>query len=376
MRKSLKWGTLCGTFVAQHALAQANVSLYGVVDTSAQYIHNVSGESTRIALVSGAISGSRWGLKGSEDLGAGIKAVFQIENGFDAETGKLKQGGRLFGRQSYVGILSASLGRLTFGRQYDPLNDEVQQVQGNNFLGGFFSAPGDVDNADNSIRINNSMKWSSPNWGPLHITALYALGGIPGAVGSGQVYSAALSYRGGPVSIGAGYMHVDNGNASTASRGTSAADSLFGSSVNNAYGSAKAVDIMRGGATYRIAALTLGTYVSFSDYMYDATSAFRTSQIFRNGSVFALWQFSSNMLGEVGYDVMHASGDSTATYHQGTMGVDYIVSKRTDAYGIFAYTHAKGSNGAGAAQAVIGSVNVDAGRRNQALASIGIRHRF
>jgi predicted porin len=376
MNKKVALGALLSSCFAQGASAQSSVTLYGVIDSSVQYFHNVAGQSTRIGLASGGISGSRWGLKGAEDLGGGLKAVFQLENGFDAENGKLKQGGREFGRQAFVGLSIDTIGKFTVGRQYDPLNDEVQSVQGNGYLGGFFSAPGDVDNADNSIRISNSVKWASPSWGPFHVTALYGFGGVAGSVGSGQVFSAAASYRNGPAAISAGYMRVDNGNPVTSARGTSAADSLFGSSVNAAYSSAKSIEIVRAGATYQLAQLTLGTYVSFSDYEPDASSAYRTSEIYRNGSLFALWKFNSALLGEVGYNLLNASGASSATYHQGTVGLDYLVSKRTDVYGVAAYTHARGSNGAGPAQAVVGSVNVDAGKSSQLLLTLGLRHRF
>jgi hypothetical protein len=62
--------------------------------------------------------GSRWGMRGTEDLGGGLKAIFLLENGFDASTGKLWQGGLEFGRQAWVGLSSARLGTVSLGRQY------------------------------------------------------------------------------------------------------------------------------------------------------------------------------------------------------------------------------------------------------------------
>ena len=59
-----------------------------------------------VKLYQGNLQGSRWGLKGTEDLGGGLKAIFQLENGFDVNNGKLGQGGLLFGRQAYVGLTS------------------------------------------------------------------------------------------------------------------------------------------------------------------------------------------------------------------------------------------------------------------------------
>src|SRR6516165_3537412 len=135
------------------------------------YIHNSGGHSTQVLMTSGAESGSRFGLKGSEDLGGGLKAIFQIENGFNSTNGKLGQGSRMFGRQAYVGLAGNGWGTVTLGRQYDPVVDLVQPVQGDNWLGGFFTSPGDIDNADNSVRFNNAVKWASPNWSGLQLEA-------------------------------------------------------------------------------------------------------------------------------------------------------------------------------------------------------------
>ncbi|CAE6705513.1 Outer membrane porin protein [Paraburkholderia nemoris] len=80
------------------AHAQNSVTLYGIIDTGLTYVSN-DGGSKSISMSSGNESGSRWGLKGSEDLGGGLKTIFQVENGFNSTNGKLGQGSRLFGRQ-------------------------------------------------------------------------------------------------------------------------------------------------------------------------------------------------------------------------------------------------------------------------------------
>src|ERR1700761_6663448 len=81
------------------AFAQSNVTLYGIVDQSVRFTNNSNAANdNQVQLTNGAITNSRWGLKGDEDLGGGLKAVFRLESGFDPQTGKLNQGGRLFGR--------------------------------------------------------------------------------------------------------------------------------------------------------------------------------------------------------------------------------------------------------------------------------------
>ncbi|MBN3787327.1 porin [Burkholderia sp. Ac-20353] len=363
--------------IASNAHADNSVTLYGIVDTGIMYIHNSGGKATQIMMASGTESGSRWGLKGSEDLGGGLKTIFQIENGFNSTSGSLGQGGRMFGRQAYVGLSDANAwGTVTLGRQYDPLIDLVQPVQGDNYLGGFFSSPGDIDNADNSVRINNAVKWSSPSWSGLQLSAMYSFGGVAGTVGSGQTYSGAAAYTNGPLAVAAGYLHVDNGNGSVAQRTKTSADSLFNSSVNAAYASARSVNIARAGGRYTLGAFTLGGYYSYSQYNPDASSAFVRSEKYHNGSVYAVWQASPALLTELGYNYLRSVGDSSAKYHQFSLGADYNFSKRTDVYAVASYGHASGENGAGSAQAVIGSIDVDAGKSSQAIVTVGLRHRF
>lgn len=134
MKKSLIALAVLGAF-AGAASAQSSVTLYGRADL------NVTNEKTGDAVSTAAlrgesatklndgggttgIGGSRWGLRGTEDLGNGVKAVFQLESGFSADTGASGQNNRLFGRQAWVGLSSASLGEVRFGRQetYSRLN--------------------------------------------------------------------------------------------------------------------------------------------------------------------------------------------------------------------------------------------------------------
>ena len=78
------------------------VTLYGLIDTGLQYVSNGPGGHSKTGISTGNLSGSRWGLRGSEDLGGGLSAIFTLENGFDSSNGQAMQGDRLFGRQAYV----------------------------------------------------------------------------------------------------------------------------------------------------------------------------------------------------------------------------------------------------------------------------------
>ncbi|WP_179403297.1 porin [Burkholderia guangdongensis] len=364
---------LCGW--ALHAHAQSSVTLYGIVDAGVAYVHNSGGASTQIRFSSSNLSGSEWGLKGQEDLGGGLAAVFTLENGFDMGSGQLQPSGRMFGRQAFVGVTGARIGTLTLGRQYDPVTDVVQPLTGDQFS-GTFAPPGDFDNYDDSARFNNAVKWVSPTWAGFTGELMYAFGGVAGATGSGAAYSGALGYVNGPLSLGAGVTHLDNGNAAASARGTSAADSLFNSSVNAAYATARSVTIARAGGQVVLGPVTTGAAYSFTEYAADASSSFNRSEKFNNASLFALWQITPAVQAIAGYNYTASSGDSSAKYHQFNLGVDYSLSKRTDVYAMAGYTHASGQNGQGAAQAVVGSYDIDAGRNSQALAIVGLRQKF
>src|SRR5215472_696059 len=101
MKKTLMVAALTGVF-ASAAHAQSSVTLYGLIDAGITYTNNQGGHSA-VQATSGTVNGSRWGLRGAEDLGGGLKAIFTLENGFSIMNGTAKQSSRMFGRQAFVG---------------------------------------------------------------------------------------------------------------------------------------------------------------------------------------------------------------------------------------------------------------------------------
>ena len=119
MKKTLAAVAVLGA-IAAGSVAAADVTLYGVVDYSLKYSRVDSDKANEDAvnnfeMASGAQSGSRFGLKGVEDLGNGMKVGFVLENGFSADDGSLLQGRRLFGRESQV-FVNGAFGEVSFGR--------------------------------------------------------------------------------------------------------------------------------------------------------------------------------------------------------------------------------------------------------------------
>ncbi|HWT39499.1 MAG TPA: porin, partial [Paraburkholderia sp.] len=121
MKKTLIVAGILGAFAAS-ANAQSSVTLYGTLDAGLVYTNNQAGHSNW-QQGSGTVSDTYFGLRGSEDLGNGLHAIFTLENGFNLNNGSFKESNTLFNRQAYVGLQSNQFGTLTLGRQYDSMVD-------------------------------------------------------------------------------------------------------------------------------------------------------------------------------------------------------------------------------------------------------------
>ena len=171
--------------------AQSSVALYGVVDVA---VERVKGATSLTRVTSGQQQGSRWGLRGTEDLGGGLKAMFVLEAGINADTGTLGQGGRAFGRQSYVG-LGGGWGAVRLGRQYTPM-DDIASIIGN----------GD----DN--RVDNALTYVSPTVANTVFQLQYSLGEERASTNTSKDFAKQLSahalYASGPLTAGISLMQV------------------------------------------------------------------------------------------------------------------------------------------------------------------------
>ncbi|WP_321818183.1 MULTISPECIES: porin [unclassified Paraburkholderia] len=364
------------------AHAQNSVTLYGLIDEAVMYANHASGSSNLTGLSSGNLSGSRFGLKGSEDLGGGLSTVFQLESGFDVNTGKSGQGSRLFGRQAFVGLSDNKWGTVTLGRQYDPEVDLVQPITGDNYFASFFGTPGDVDNNDDSARFNNSVKYTSPNINGLQFEGMYAFSGVAGQTGQGYTYGGAVSYSTGGLSLAGGYLLATNGSNDGAVRSSwssGTADSFFDSAINEGYETAKSVGIAQLSGQYVLGSFTVGLDYSNAQYKSDGWSAFTGTEKYNTGRAFALYQFTPALIAGVGYAYTAASGNTSAHYNQFSIGADYSLSKRTDIYAVGAYQKANGTQLVDgvrqSAQASIGSFGYN-GTDTQTAVMLGIRHKF
>ncbi|EKS9913632.1 porin [Burkholderia multivorans] len=387
MKKSLLALVALGAF-AGAAHAQSSVTLYGIIDEGFIFNNNAHGKHL-YGLASGVMQGSRFGLRGTEDLGGGLKAIFTLENGFDVNSGRLGQGGLMFGRQAYVG-LSSQYGTVTLGRQYDSVVDFVGPLEAGDQWGGYIAAhPGDLDNFNNAYRVNNAVKYTSPTYGGFSFGGLYSFGGQAGQFSKNQVWSLGAGYNNGPLVLGVGYL-----NARTPSNfggmfnnGSATSNSVLSSPIYGAYANANTYQVIGAGGAYTFGAATIGaTYsnVKFKNFNFGPYTG--QTATFNNGEINFKYQLTPALILGAAYDYTQGSkidGNSAAKYHQGSLGVDYFLSKRTDVYVIGVYQHASGktldpTNPTGTPINATASINgLDpSATSNQVAARVGIRHKF
>lgn len=214
MKKTLLAATILGAFAC--AASAANVQVYGLIDTSLSFVHSDADSSdvdskNSFTMENAEQFGSRFGLRGSEDLGNGMKVSFVLESGFESDTGALdtKQRGRLFGRESNVTV-SGGFGDVTFG--LIPIFGSVLGANGlfraldpvtANYTVGFGSG---FATASSMTRVDNAISYKTPTFAGFTGYAMYSFK-VNGKDGAGQegdgstdrYASLAVRYQQGPL---------------------------------------------------------------------------------------------------------------------------------------------------------------------------------
>jgi len=215
MKKTLLLLAVLGAFTGT-ASAQTNVTIYGLLDAGVHYRDNGADTNNKTwGVDSGQASGSRLGFRGTEDLGGGLAAIFTLESGVNVDDGTLGQGitgsanspalTRLFGRQAFVG-LSGNFGAVKFGRQYAPIRVAVESVDpfgvsGAGNAANFFNVHGE--------RTDNTVNYSTANFGGFSGQAAYSFGEIAGDASAGRQIGLSAAYANGPLKLIAAY-HKQN----------------------------------------------------------------------------------------------------------------------------------------------------------------------
>jgi predicted porin len=393
MKKTLLAITTLSAFAIQ-AHAQSSVTLYGIADGGFSYTSNAAG-GRQFAITSGNSYSSRWGIKGTEDLGSGLKAIFTLEGGFSLTSGTIGNNGTLFGRQAWVGLGSDNYGSVMLGRQNSDGYLSVGQLEaGGQWAAsgaGYGAHPADIDNLDNFNRANNAIKYQSPNFNGLTVTTLYSLGGKAGNFTQNEIFDLAATYQIGSVVLGGFYTYVKDPNFSF--YGNKANDSTTGlnisSPVQSGYASAGSQQIAAAGGAYTFGPATVGLVYSNTQFHDLGTVAvaglngiektYTGGATFNTGEVNFKYQVSPALQLGTAYIYMRnsgASGASGATYQQVDVGGYYSLSKRTSLYVVAVFQKASGTDSTGhqAVAAILGATPSNS--NHQTVATVGITQKF
>mgnify|MGYP001114661754 CR=1 FL=1 len=339
------------------AQAQTNVTMYGIADAGVGYVKpDAPGTTGAMRVDSGIMSTSRWGVRGTEDLGGGLSAFFNAEAHWGVDEGVGDTANALsFGRRSFVG-LQGGFGQVFLGREYTPAfyaniaNDLFGYGMNGSTLA--WNVAGLV-----SIRYSNAIFWNSPNWGGLQIRTAYGKGAVSGTEyydspkkrdNNGEI---ALMYTGGAAHAN---IYYRGGYANTAAGAPTTKIKQYG---------------LGGGYKFGFGRVVAGFAISDPDNAGAVTDKVKMANLglgVRAGAGEFLIQAHHVRYTDIGAGTPKAN----------TLGVGYTypLSKRTTLYA----TYAKVWNKDGAALMIRNSANsyaTVADGKPQAIA-LGIRHQF
>jgi predicted porin len=198
------------------AFAQTNVTMYGVADAGYVYSRGSVFSGTKpefSGIQSGLLAGSRLGFKGEEALGNGLKAIFLLEYALNIDQNSgVGSGSGLAARQQYVGLAGNRWGQLTLGRQYAPGYDASSR--NDSFLGAAFSphsfltaTAGNTITPNSGARWNNSVAYTSGNYGGFQAKAIYGFGEYSPANAAGVAGGQNNIWDDGKVGLGLNYAN-------------------------------------------------------------------------------------------------------------------------------------------------------------------------
>ncbi|MDE1180020.1 porin [Paraburkholderia sp.] len=371
MKKLLLCAALLSTVGVAHA--QSSITLYGVIDAGLTYINNQGG-GRLIEFQDGANFGNRFGLKGSEDLGGGMKAIFQLENGFSLGTGALRNGGALFGRQSFVG-LSTPYGTITGGNQYDFVADYINPYNLNGYASVYAGHMGNFDRIA-ANEITNSVKFKSVDYNGFTFGGMYGFGNVAGNFNENSAWSVGMGYKHGGFNMAAVYQRLYNVQIDPYAQ--IGVTTFLGQTVATRNADGTVTDLYAGpyftvdrqsetavGASYSVGALTMAANFTSTNLRYGADSA--TMNVYEAG---AMYFIKPDIAVIGGYQYTTYDG---AHWHQPTLGAQYYVSRRTNFYVNVSYLRA--SAGVDANQGA-GFYSLPSSTRTQITSRIAMIHTF
>ncbi|RQT04062.1 porin [Burkholderia contaminans] len=382
MRRTVVTGCIGAAFTmsASCAFAQSSVTLYGLVDTAIRYQTNAGPDGKDlIGMTVGPETHSRWGLRGSEDLGGGLSAIFRLENGFELGDGKLHVANTLFSRQAYVGLSNGRYGTLTFGNQYAPLYDTMGDVFDPMTVGDYWQDSWVYNGIGNYLTVPNSVKYAF-TYNGFSVDAIYGFGNHAGAMGLDSTYGVELTYAQGPASINAGFQQTSVSSVNGSATNGAKVNFLH---VSGAYQVTPSVRLLAGWLHGQDKTGT--TDFNMQQAGAPALSGGSPNRIDDTFYVGANWQATAPLLITVAGYYGHARNaerlDGTlgsGVNYSATVLAEYALSKHTEVYGTVDFSRGNGAFAAdypGATNRLTGKVD-QIGRTNNVGAAVGLRQMF
>ncbi|EHP42377.1 RNA-directed DNA polymerase RetA [Cupriavidus basilensis OR16] len=299
---------------------QSGVTLYGLIDTTIRYAtHANAAGNSKWEMTDGELTGSRWGLRGTEDLGNNLKAFYILESGFSPDTGSSQQGGRLFGRTAVIG-LDGDLGKLALGRQYTLAHEILSSYEAMAFANN--SIVGYQGGNYTGLRYDNTIKYIK-SFGALQAAAAYTFGEVAGSIKASNAAAGSLVYSSGPIEVGTVYQVTHD------------VSSAFFGAVPAAQASKQTVWGL--GGTWK--ASRAQYYLGYTNNRLDVAD-YRNNVGYIGTRVNITEAFS--FIGTFQYDWLKHAGESGKRMTTAGM-LDYNFSKRTDVYVAVDYTHLSGA---------------------------------
>ncbi|MGF6573965.1 putative porin [Paraburkholderia sp. GAS333] len=344
----------------QSAFAQSSVTLYGLVDTSVRYLTNANANNdAQVAMGEGVETPSRFGLKGSEDLGGGTSAIFKLENQFQLWSGKLdNSNNQLFQRNAYVGLSNQQYGTLTLGRQQTPFFEAMGNTYDPMTVGDFWQDSWIYNGIGPFLFTNSSVKYTN-QFGGLHLSGMYGFGGVAGSTGENSMYGFTASYDLGNLSAVVGFQQNDVSGKKF---------NLF--NVGAVYAVTPSLKLL--GGWLHAQDNTGLTDVDMQQSGAPALAHVSPNRIDDSFYVGSTWQVTSPLaLTLAGYydharNAANVDGTlGTGVNYSATILAEYSLSKRTEVYGTVDFTRGSGA-----------FVADYPGRNNQTGVAIGLRNIF
>ncbi|MDQ0143083.1 porin [Cupriavidus necator] len=370
------------------AAAQSSVTLYGVADVNVEYVNRVGavpvaangfnpGPGDKVfRMASGGLSGSRWGLRGAEDLGGGWQASFVLESGFSLDSGTLQQAGRLFGRQAFIALQRAGIGQLSLGRQYTSIFEALANFSPTAYATQYEPV---VLQSGANFREDNTVKYTG-QFGPLTARAHWSFGAglalpqtvgiatpiggngeVPGQFRRDTAYGTSLAYAAGPFGATVGY---DQWNPTIGTGSGTVRKAVVGASYT--FGPAKIMGGYRWGQNKNAADVV----IQRDDYYW----------------IGATYQASPavGLTLEYNYDNVRSLFGNTevANPWQLAFVANYAFSRRTDVYLSTAYARNAGLMLESLATVYANSLSLGNsyaaanGQRSMVAVALGVRHKF